>query len=364
MRQRCVLAAPVLASASIFSICMAIFATRIDGMENVFALEQDSTGETSPCTSRIFGMCKGRRIRAYLPALLSSAFGNGNSTQLGDAGQKNNTSDPKQHAEKGGGQTQTNQAISDAREWILKASCPEAIENSTEPNLKTARHIRLARSSGNSKNSQIRLMCVTFAHQKRHDRVRAEKETWAKRCDGYLASSDSTDASISAVNISHAGKEDYYNMWQKTRSTIKYVHEHHRSNYDWFYFAGDDVYVFVENLKAYLASDNFTLAAGENHTTSTPMLVGGLMRGRRAEYVFGGSGYLLNRASLDLFADKIFPSCSVDERTDAEDLLITKCMRKFGARIPATLDYKQRSRFARFSPQIYWYSSSVLNCVF
>jgi hypothetical protein len=357
MQRRCA-ATLALVIASIFSIYVGILTT--GSLEDV-QVAGNSTQATSFCTSKMFGICVEHPIRAYLPALISSASGNGKKADARTVisrsqSQRNNSNHPAGPAQddaKVEGKARADEVMFDAREWILDASCPEATKNSTEPNLKTARHIRLAKPAENSTNS--RFMCVTYAHHKRHDRARAEKQTWAKRCDGHIVSSDSTDESISAVNISHAGKENYYNMWQKTRSTIKYVHEHHKDDYDWFYFAGDDVYVFMENLRAYLASENFTKAVGDNFTASTPVFVGGMMHGHRVTYIFGGSGYLLNRAGLALFANKIYPSCSVDDQTDAEDLLITQCMRRFGARIPDTLDFRQRSRFARFSPQIFWY---------
>ena len=37
--------------------------------------------------------------------------------------------------------------------------------------------------------------------------VAATKETWAKRCDGFVAFSTAADAAIPAVNITHEGDE-------------------------------------------------------------------------------------------------------------------------------------------------------------
>jgi hypothetical protein len=238
-------------------------------------------------------------------------------------------------------------------EAFLSATCHETIANASEPNLKTARHIRLSKEKSTKK-----LMCVVYSYHGKHNRVRAESQTWAKRCHRYLVSSDTDDEAISAVNLSHAGNEEYANMWQKTRSTIKYVHERYRNDYDWFFFAGDDIFLVVENLLAYLESDNLTAAIGGNYTYDTPVLIGGLMNGRRPFriFVFGGSGYVMNRAGLDMFANQVYPACHASDRSSMEDVLITECMRKFNAKIPNTADAKGRNRFARFSPDMYWYT--------
>jgi hypothetical protein len=196
-------------------------------------------------------------------------------------------------------------------------------------------------------------MCTVYTHHTRHDQVRAEKQTWGKRCDGFLAVSDEADPSISATKLPHTGKEEYSNMWQKTREMIKYVHLHHRGGHDWYFFSGDDVYLILENLKSYLASAELKKAVGGDFTTETPMLVGGLMRFRKSIFVAGGGGYVLNRAALDLFVGKIYPSCHVTDHTSMEDALITECMRQNGAKIPNTVDGKGLSRFSRFSPENY-----------
>jgi hypothetical protein len=235
-------------------------------------------------------------------------------------------------------------------------ACDQIVASATEPNLRMARHLRISKSAASS-----RILCVTYSYHKRHDRARAIKETWSRRCEKYLVSSDTDDASISAVAIPHTGLEEYQNMWQKTRATIKYVHDHYRDNYDWFFFAGDDVYVVIENLRAYLASENLTKAIGlpAQQAGHTPLLVGGLMLSRakpRRKFVFGGSGYVLNRAGLNMFVHVVMDSCHPYAYTSMEDVVISDCMRAHGALLPETSDASGRSRFARFSPHMYFHA--------
>jgi glycoprotein-N-acetylgalactosamine 3-beta-galactosyltransferase len=228
-----------------------------------------------------------------------------------------------------------------------------AVSDASEPNLKMARMIRKSVVVEPKKNSRI--MCVTYSYHGRHERVRTIKNTWANRCQGYLASSDLDDESISALNITHEGKEEYTNMWQKTRATMLYLEKNHVNQFDWFFFAGDDEYLIMENLQAYLASEELKRAAGLNFTTDdTPMLIGRRVQVRRIMFVSGGGGYLLSRAGLRLFVQKVIPSCRVHDHSSAEDVYLTECMSLHGALIPETQDAKGLTRFVAFSPAQYF----------
>lgn len=169
-----------------------------------------------------------------------------------------------------------------------------------------------------------------------------------------MVASDVADDSISAVHLVQKGKEEYGNMWQKTRAIMKRLYEH-REDYDWFYLCGDDVYVIVENLLAYLASDELAKAIGGNATGDVPVMLGHMVRLRhpRIVTVVGGGGYLLNRAGLDLFMRKAYSSCRVHERNSMEDRFMTWCMQENGAKIFSTLDSKGLTRFGWFSPADY-----------
>ena len=62
------------------------------------------------------------------------------------------------------------------------------------------------------------------------------------------------DPSIPTIHIPHVGEENYRNMWQKVRAMWKYVYRHYRDEYEYFLFGGDDMYYIMENLYAYLDS--------------------------------------------------------------------------------------------------------------
>jgi glycoprotein-N-acetylgalactosamine 3-beta-galactosyltransferase len=52
-----------------------------------------------------------------------------------------------------------------------------------------------------------KVLCIVYTHSRRHERIRAIAETYAPRCDGFLAASNLTDVSIGAVNLLHEGPE-------------------------------------------------------------------------------------------------------------------------------------------------------------
>jgi hypothetical protein len=57
------------------------------------------------------------------------------------------------------------------------------------------------------KDAPKRVLCIVYTHSNRHDRVRSIAETYAPRCDGFMAASNLTDVSIGAVNLLHEGPE-------------------------------------------------------------------------------------------------------------------------------------------------------------
>merc|ERR1719231_2084104 len=105
---------------------------------------------------------------------------------------------------------------------------------------------------------------MIYTYHKNHEKASASRDTWLPRCDGAVIASDLDDAAIGAVNIPHEGPEEWKNIWQKTRANWRYVYEHYSADFDFFLFGGDDMYVLVENLRAYLRTDEFTRARIDN----------------------------------------------------------------------------------------------------
>ena len=110
-----------------------------------------------------------------------------------------------------------------------------------------------------------KILCGIYTMAKNHDtNVKATRETWGKKCDGFVAYSTSTDDSISAIEILHEGDENYQNMWQKSRSIWKYIHAHYIDSFDYFLLGGDDMFYVIENLRDYLMSDEIVKYTAES----------------------------------------------------------------------------------------------------
>lgn len=66
-----------------------------------------------------------------------------------------------------------------------------------------------------------KVFCGIYTMEKNHPtNVKATMETWAKRCDGFVAFSTVSDEAFSAMRIEHEGEEKYDNMWQKSRRFV------------------------------------------------------------------------------------------------------------------------------------------------
>eukprot|EP00804_Cyclotella_cryptica_P009221 CCRYP_020307-RA/>CCRYP_020307-RA protein AED:0.03 eAED:0.03 QI:56/1/1/1/0/0/2/883/275 len=62
-----------------------------------------------------------------------------------------------------------------------------------------------------------KIFCGMYTYHKKQYLLEAAVQSWAWRCDGFVAFSDVTNPSIGAVDLPHYGEEHYSNMWQKHR---------------------------------------------------------------------------------------------------------------------------------------------------
>ena len=130
-----------------------------------------------------------------------------------------------------------------------------------------------------------RVLCMVYTSQVHHSsKLNAVVNTWAKECDGFFAASNLTDPFLGATDLMHNGPEEYSNMWQKIRSMWAYVHAHYIDEYDFFHICGDDVYLFVENLRQLFLSLHLD--------KSKPLFLGTPMRHKGSFFAAGGPGYI------------------------------------------------------------------------
>ena len=200
-----------------------------------------------------------------------------------------------------------------------------------KPDAQLLSHVKLAHSSEDesqnvdSEGKPLRIFCGIYTMEANHrTNTRATRDTWAKKCDGFIAFSTLDDPAIPAVNILHEGEEAYDNMWQKSRSIWKYVHTHLKDKYDFFLLGGDDMFYIVENLRAYLGSEEITQRRNEGQGSLHRILrlnagfifislvdFVGLFVGRifqppnQVVFNSGGAGYMLDVKALEV-KDKNF----------------------------------------------------------
>jgi hypothetical protein len=178
--------------------------------------------------------------------------------------------------------------------------------------------------------SQKKILCGIYSYDKMDYRIQGVSETWGWRCDGFLPVSTVTidDPAIrgyGSVDVPHYGPEEYKNMWQKTRSILAYMYDNYFDDYEYFYLAGDDTHVVVENLRRYL----YTVE--QTHDVATePLYMGmpfALTGWKNLLFNIGGAGYVLNRVALKRLVLEAFPTCYPKTQLSEEDQIIARCLK-------------------------------------
>jgi len=224
-----------------------------------------------------------------------------------------------------------------------------------------------AEDGGNvTRQTRSKILCMVYTVYlpgDEHNNLKAQAGTWARQCDGFIAASNFTDHSVGAIDLLHLGPEAYGNMWQKTRSILAYAHDNYREDYDFFYMGGDDTFVAVDNLRAYL--DGPEVSKLENgyvdlvalHQSKSlrvtaeslrprPLLFGTPMSKKGCLFPAGGPGYILNRAALDMFAVEGLPSFLPNNTDSREDMFVGSYFCTKGVFVSDSRDAKNGTRYA------------------
>jgi hypothetical protein len=206
------------------------------------------------------------------------------------------------------------------------------------------RSSHLSSSALSVRHVSVRIMCMTYTITPYHEAVRNIRTTWGKRCDGYLAFSNSSDLDLSIFRIvsqRHTWKEEYYEIWAKVQAVWKLAASVLLPHYDYFLIGGDDLYVIVDNLREYLASDEILSLSGYG---TEPLYLGRPLRQNKLiTYNSGGAGYVLNApavATLYPLLDTL--DCLPGLSTHMEDVMVGRCLRVAGIRTVDTSDNDHR----------------------
>tara|TARA_R100000664_G_C2759868_1_gene150171 strand:- start:3810 stop:4490 length:681 start_codon:yes stop_codon:yes gene_type:complete len=130
-----------------------------------------------------------------------------------------------------------------------------------------------------------------FTSGKTSDRVRCINKTWGKDLDNLYYF---TDVDVYKDNVIKCTEDNTYESnVEKNLYAMKYAQE---NNFDWSFFIGDDVYIYINNLLSYI----------ESLDSKQIKSYGEILRGTWPEdlelsYLCGGGGMLFPKVSLDKF---------------------------------------------------------------
>lgn len=213
--------------------------------------------------------------------------------------------------------------------------------------------IKIAPSTSYSdkNNKPLRLLCMIYSVDTPHSNamVKAVRDTWGSKCDGFLVASNVTKPSLGMVDIPHLGPEDYGSMWQKVRSMWAYVHDqNYLEEYDFVYISGEDTYVIVENLRKIIheahegrlykdpnwyptkqreverVEEQYALDGNKER----PLYLGAIYAQAKNRYVCaGGAGYVLNRPAIQKLIQGL-PDTQPDTIDSKEDFFVAATLRR------------------------------------
>ena len=181
-------------------------------------------------------------------------------------------------------------------------------------------------------NSQFIFVGVMTAKAFLKTRAQAVFDTWGRNVDGKLTffSSQSLEKSKLPL-VSLPDVDDSYPPLKKSLMMVKYMHDHHINDYEWFMRADDDVYIRNDKLKRLLrslnSSDDIYLGqAGTGAKKERGML--NLLPGDN--YCMGGPGAVFSRSVLRKVAPHV-KHCLLraPESHMHEDTELGRCIQRY-----------------------------------
>jgi len=151
-----------------------------------------------------------------------------------------------------------------------------------------------------------------------------------------------------------------FQKWQKTRSILSYAYDNYRDEYNFFYIGGDDIYVAVDNLRAFVDGDEvIRLESGfvdqisnakaphiwDPRKRPRPLVLGTPMMWKGCTFPSGGPGYTLNLAALDIFVEQGIPSFLPDSHDSREDVFLGSWFCSAGVYVTHSTDENNGQRY-------------------
>ncbi|KAK7242176.1 glycoprotein-N-acetylgalactosamine 3-beta-galactosyltransferase [Aureococcus anophagefferens] len=124
--------------------------------------------------------------------------------------------------------------------------------------------------------------------------LRPARRTGGDATPSGRSRTDESDETVGAVGVPHEGARGVQqHLAEDARANWRYVYEYYR-DFDYFHFGGDDLFLLVSNLKAYLASP----PVKARNDRGEPLFLGRRFKlNGNEKHLFnsGGSGYTFNR---------------------------------------------------------------------
>lgn len=166
-------------------------------------------------------------------------------------------------------------------------------------------------------------------------RAVAAYKTWARSVPGRVEFFSSAGSEVVPLPaplplVALPGVDDSYPPQKKSFMMLKYIHDHHLQQYEWFMRADDDVYVRGERLERFLRSLNSSkpLYLGQTGLGVAEEL-GRLALEPGENFCMGGPGMIFSREVLRRMVPHI-GTCLREMFTTHEDVEVGRCVRRFG----------------------------------
>ncbi|CAI5445078.1 unnamed protein product [Caenorhabditis angaria] len=191
-------------------------------------------------------------------------------------------------------------------------------------------------------NRSPKIFCWILTGNQNHEtKAKHVKNTWLKRCDGYVFMSSQSDPELPSIDLGVREGRNF--LWAKTRAAFKWIYEQKLiDEFDWFLKADDDTYVVVENLRNFLS----------NYSANDPIHFGCKLRlEKERSWNSGGAGYVLSRETVKRFVNSALPNpdiCNPGPFGD-EDLELGNCLDNLKIRNLDTRDSQNLHRFHPFN---------------
>ena len=199
--------------------------------------------------------------------------------------------------------------------------------------------------SGELETRKFLFVGVMTAEQLVETRAKAVYDTWGKNIPGTLTffSSGETGKTLGLPVVTLPSVDDTYPPLKKSLMMIKYMHDFHIDEYEWFMRADDDVYVRNDRLVEFLHSLNSSDDIHLGHAgIGAKEELGMLSMNPGDNYCIGGPGVILSRSVLKKVAPHL-EHCLETAPTTHEDIEVGRCIQRY-AGVKCTWAYEVGQR--------------------